>query len=77
MALILGPHANFKQENVTYQLDSSKPSDSKGVDDVEIRQFQVGEEGSFGFISGFFYAKKRKFLRGANMSIAQHCTRMA
>lgn len=58
----------------TYQLYSSETSDSEGVDDVEIRQLQVGEEGGFGFISGFFDVKKRKFLRGADTSTRYECT---
>lgn len=59
------------KEEVTYQLHSPEASDSQGVDDVEIRQFQVGKEGSFGFVSGGFEAKKWKFLRGANLSGAR------
>lgn len=62
---------SHKEEEVTYQLHSPEPSDAQGVDDVEIRQFQVGKEGSFGFVSGGFEAKKRKFLRGANLSRAR------
>lgn len=62
---------SHKEEEVTYQLHSPEASDSQGVDDVEIRQFQVGKEGSFGFVSGGFEAKKRKFLRGANLSRAR------
>jgi hypothetical protein len=61
---------------ITYQFYSSKTSNSKGVNDVEIRQLQVGEESSFSFISGFFDAKKWKFLRGANTSTTYICTGM-
>lgn len=68
---------SHKEEEVTYQLHSPEPSDSQGVDDVEIRQFQVGKEGSFGFVSGGFEAKKRKFLRGANLSSARRRPRAA
>lgn len=65
------------QTKFTYQLYSSETSNSKGVDDVEIRQLQVGEEGSFGFISGFFDVKKWKFLRGADTSTRYECIGMA
>lgn len=65
------------QRKFTYQLHSSETSNSKGVDDVEIRQLQVSEEGSFGFISGFFDVKKWKFLRGADTSTRDERTGMA
>lgn len=61
---------------ITYQFYSSETSNSKGVNDVEIRQLQVGEESSFSFISGVFDAKKWKFLRGANTSTTYNCTGM-
>lgn len=64
------------QRTITYQFNSSETSNSKGVDDIEIRQLQVGEESSFGFISGFFDAKKWKFLRGANTGTTYNCTGM-
>lgn len=67
---------NNNLKNVTYQFNSAKTSNSKSVNDVEVRQLQVGEEGSFGFVSGFFYVKKWKFLRGVDMSAMQFCSKM-
>lgn len=64
------------ERTVTYQFHSSETSNSKGVNDVEIRQLQVSEESSFSFVSGFFDAKKWKFLRGANTSPTYNCTGM-
>lgn len=64
------------QRTATYQLHSPESSNAKGVDDVEIRQLQVGEESSLSFVSGFFDAKKWKFLRGANTSTTHNCCGM-
>lgn len=52
-----------KRNKISYQLHSPEASDPQGVDDVEVRQLQVGVEGILRFVSAFFDMEERELLR--------------
>lgn len=57
----------------SYQFNSSKSSNSQGVDDVEVHQLQVGEEGILRLVSAFFEVEKGKLLRGLDGVCYREC----
>lgn len=59
----------------SYQLNSSESSHAQGVDDVEVHQLQVGEEGVLGLVSAFFKVEKGELLRGLNRVCDGECER--
>lgn len=47
----------------SYQLNSPESSNAQSIDDVEVHQLQIGEEGVLGLVSAFYEVEKRKLLR--------------
>lgn len=57
----------------SYQLNSPESSNAQSIDDVEVHQLQVGEEGVLGLVSAFYEVEKRKLLRGLDRVRDREC----
>lgn len=57
----------------SYQLDSPESSNTQGIDDVEVHQLQVGEEGVLCLISAFNEVEERKLLRSLDRVCDGEC----